>query len=183
MPRARQRQVRPSGPSRGLWPGACARFSSTPSSRGFWRHVFVRSFLPGSSLRLSCLSFGCHAHVVHEVGVRTPGPTRTRFCCDFCGDLKCSDFLPARLRGLERFQGARAVLAMQTQRLEGQEFSIARPQFTQGRGYTGERSLPKTDATQAHPDAKNRPVKSRVNSRDSTAPSNFWMLEAVPKVE
>ena len=118
-----------------------------------------------------------------RLGYERPARRARAFAADFGGDLKCLDFLPARLRGLGRFQGARAVLAMQTQRLEGQEFSIARPQFTPGRGYTGEGSLPKTDATQAHPDAKNRPVKSRVNSRDSTAPSNFWMLEAVPKVE
>ena len=47
---------------------------------------------------------------VRELGV----DDARAFAADFCAGLRCCNALPARLRGLSRFQGARGVLAMRT---------------------------------------------------------------------
>ena len=57
-----------------------------------------------------------------RLGYGRPARRARAFAVDFCADVRCLDFFPARLRGFERFQGARAALAMQTQRLNRREF-------------------------------------------------------------
>src|SRR5262245_53584264 len=49
-----------------------------------------------------------------RLGYERPARRARAFAADFCADVKCLDFFPARLLGLGRFQGARAALAMQT---------------------------------------------------------------------
>src|SRR3954470_15273696 len=52
-----------------------------------------------------------------RLGYGRPARRARAFAVDFREADKCLDFLPARLRGLGRFQGARGVVAMQAQRL------------------------------------------------------------------
>src|SRR3954462_45854 len=76
-----------------------------------------------------------------RLGYGRPARRARAFAVDFCADVKCLDFFPARLRGFARFQGARGALAIRTQRRNPARVSRRSPQFTPiGRG-TVERSI------------------------------------------
>ncbi|WP_426527453.1 hypothetical protein [Bradyrhizobium sp. McL0615] len=59
-----------------------------------------------------------------RLGYGRPARRARAFAVDFCADVKCLDFFPARLRGFGRFQGARDALAMQGQRLSPTRVSL-----------------------------------------------------------
>ena len=136
--------------------GGQATFGSFPGAlagclRADFLEVFLATLLAAAGLRPLFLAVRFFAVFLAEpfdamrilstrLGYGRPARRARAFAADFCADVKCLDFFPARLRGFERFQGAPAVLAMQTQRLKRREFPFFRSAHPGGRG-TVERSI------------------------------------------